>query len=82
MTQQQDISFDVDEIERQPLDTELERLLEDPSVDLALSIAEKVLGRESLKLREFALECKKEVKGETKADRKCRLRWKRGELFG
>ena len=77
-----DISFDPTELESQPLDKDLARLVEDPSVDLLLSIAEKRIGRESPKLREFARECKRVVEGENKADRRARLRYKRMELFG
>lgn len=77
-----DISFDTEELERQPLTEELRELAVSPSVDLMLVIAEKRLGHESPKLREFAEECKTEIKGENKADKRARLRYKRAELWG
>lgn len=76
-----DISFDPTELESKPLEGDLIELTENPSVDLALSIAEKSLGCESPKLREFARECKRVVEGESKADRGARLRYKRMKLF-
>lgn len=78
----EDISFDVDELESQPIAPAIERLIENPSVDLAVSVAEKILGRECPKLREVAEECKKEVEGESKADRSARIRYKRQDLYG
>lgn len=77
-----DISFDVDELEAQPIRPELVKLIANPSVDLAVSVAEKILGRECPKLREVAEECKKEVEGESKADRHARIRYKRQDLYG
>lgn len=82
MTEQQDISFDPVELEKQPVVPIPEKLLENPNVDDWLRLAEKMLRRESPKLREFALECKKVIEGESYWDRQARLKYKRLELWG
>jgi hypothetical protein len=79
---QQEITFDPEELEAQPLTPELIELARDPNVETMLRIAERWLGGESSRLRQFAEECQKVIKGETKDDRRARMRYVRRELFG
>ena len=82
MTEQQDISFDPEELEAQPLGVDVIELAKDPTVELALKLAEKNIGRECPWLRELARACQEIHEGESIADRRRRLKYLRGELFG
>ncbi len=82
MTEQQDISFDPEVLEAQPIKADVIELAKDPTVELALKLAEKNIGRECPRLRDFARACQEVREGESRDDRRRRLKYLRGELFG